>query len=110
MSADNWTICPKCQNNSQSYLAEMESKLNASYGKVPSMTWKAEWNKFSISKQSVTKPTDTLREDYEIGMLQDGSFYCSYGCSCQECGFSFAFKKEISANDILKTQPTKQQE
>lgn len=31
----------------------------------------------------------TLREDYTIGVDEDGAFHISYSGACNECGYSF---------------------
>lgn len=35
-----------------------------------------------------------LREDYEQGITQEGEYYCYYSGVCNECGFTYHFKKE----------------
>lgn len=88
MSADNWTICPKCKLKHESDFAKKREKVRESYGKIPS-------NLFIASMEAVKEPPkleETLREDYCQGMSDDGTYLCSYGCSCDKCGFSFSFK------------------
>ena len=43
--------------------------------------------------------SNTLREDWDIGMLEDGTFSVEYSCMCRVCGFSFDFKHSQVAQD-----------
>jgi Fe-S cluster biogenesis protein NfuA len=35
---------------------------------------------------------NSLREDYEIGIEENGYFYVEYAGKCDDCGFSFHFE------------------
>jgi len=90
MSADNWTICPKCAAKHQSDFAKKREKVQASYGKIPAA-------QFIIAMDEVeTTPRleETLREDYCQGMSIEGIYSLEYGCSCRVCDFSFSKKIE----------------
>jgi len=50
---------------------------------------RVEW-KSEIDKNS-------FREDYEIGLSEDGYFSVSYGGRCDRCGFSFQYNYEKKA-------------
>jgi len=39
----------------------------------------------------------TLREDYELGIYEDGTFEVSYHAHCSECEFKFSYKHEEKA-------------
>jgi hypothetical protein len=90
MSADNWTTCPRCKAKAE---ADDKGKIDAAakaYGKVSA----EEYEKLVADARSPAQfDTDTLREDYEIG-VHNGEFSVSYGCSCNVCGFKFSFKHE----------------
>ncbi len=92
MSADNWAICPQCW--SLAVAANRQSRLDAgaAYGKVDPEEY---LRMLAESKKEPDTTTfeSTLREDYELGVNEDGQFYVSYGCSCR-CGYSFKFKHE----------------
>lgn len=63
MSADNWGVCPKCES--------LE-------------------NRFAIENHLHAPSVDnSLREDYELGIVK-GEFYVFYKGQC-DCGFSFKF-------------------
>ena len=44
---------------------------------------------------------NTLREDYDIGIDEDGEFEISYWASCEECKFQFKFdhKQKVPLNE-----------
>lgn len=87
MSADNWRVCPRCQANKNRNLAEEMNKVAASYGKVPPSEYVESMKRFGAEQ-----PIElTLREEYELGMTENGTVYISYACAC-ECGFGFSFK------------------
>jgi len=35
---------------------------------------------------------ETLREDYEFYLNDEGEFFVSYKASCDRCGFKYSFK------------------
>lgn len=90
MSADNWTICPKCKIKNDKANEKHILDTAAKYGKIPVEEY------IQLAKETempiILKPT--LREDYEIGMAEKG-FYVSYSCQCTECGFSFSYERKI---------------
>ena len=73
MSADNWRVCPKC-------LVEYQRKFEEN---------------LTYSLQ------ETLREDYELGIKSDGTFFVDYRSGCTACDFSFSFKH--TANTLEKS-------
>lgn len=90
MSADNWDTCPRCRKR---LLAEHEAKVRAvvaSYGKVPPETYMADFQ--AVQKQP--QPPASLREDYQLGVNDDGLFYVVYRCRCEHCDFRHEFKHE----------------
>jgi hypothetical protein len=82
MSANNWTICPKCNNK----ILELEKEISENYGKISELEYSR--LKSTLKRDTVTK--NTLREDYEIG-IHKGEFEMSYGCSCSKCGFEYYY-------------------
>lgn len=93
MSADNWTVCPKC--NSAAVLAREEAQLKAgaAYGKVPP----AEYIAMTEEANKPVTTDSTLREDYELGLNEDGQFEVSYRCSCNNCKWQYKFAHSESA-------------
>lgn len=90
MSADAWRICPKC-TRVESKKAVAEREADEAYGKVS----KDEWQRLQKYADSLRdEPEETLREDYEIFMDEDGKLYINYRCSCGICGFSHHYEYE----------------
>lgn len=90
MSADNWGMCPVCQKRANDDLATRMAAAAELYGKVPAEEWMA-------TQTKAAKPVKleyTLREDYEIGLGEDGRFYATYGGSCDVCGLEHRHKFE----------------
>jgi hypothetical protein len=90
MSANNWTVCPKCKAEAKRMHAEKEATLAKSYGKVPAETWLA----MQAEVATVHALEETLREGWDLGVDEEGRFYVSYRCSCDACNFTFTFKQE----------------
>jgi hypothetical protein len=89
MSADNWTRCPACRAKALAEYVAAKRKLDADYGKVPVEAFVARRDALKDPPQL----EDTLREDYEIGVLPGGEFIVRYSCSCSKnCGFSHKYK------------------
>ena len=90
MSADNWRICPQCQARDVAEKKKLDIELAASYGSISSEDW-------LVLKEKIDNPTqleETLREDYEFFMGNEGLFYAKYSAQCTECGFEHDFKHE----------------
>lgn len=87
MSADSYSVCPKCS------LAAAKSKLDAvaaaelAYETKPAR----EWERLRRIADSIPEPDQTVREDYEIGLLTSGQFIVTYEGSCSACDFHFKF-------------------
>ena len=90
MSADNWAICPRCKAKKD---VEAETRVKAAqdaYGKVSA-------EKYTQLLDAAKAPVaygNSLREDYRLGIDEDGDFTVSYRGSCRDCGFSHEFKHE----------------
>lgn len=99
MSADNWSICPKCVKNRTQELEKKKAEIVKNYGKVSSEEYFRlidSLKKEEVSCSFETKEVLTLREDYEIGISENGEFSVGYSCSCSTCAFLFRFKhKEV---------------
>lgn len=97
MSADNWTTCPKCKIKHEEQLAADQRRVSSSYGRVPAEKYVEAVRKLENPKQL----EQTLREDYSQGIDENGEYSCSYGASCQECGFSFSFSTKIEPETVF---------
>ena len=65
MSANNYSVCPKCGGTDGECL----------------------------SCGHHHEAERTLREDWEIGIWK-GKFHISYGATCSKCGFEFGYVRE----------------
>lgn len=95
MSADNWGACPKCVHVATQAHAVDLKKANESYGKVSPEVYRAMIQK----AERPLEHANTLREDYEMGINNDGLFYVKYQGRCTSCGFSFSFDQSVAAYD-----------
>jgi hypothetical protein len=90
MSADNWTTCPECSAKEKAKREAAAKRASEAYGKVS-----IEKHRELCEAAQQQKPLDsTLREDYELGVDDDGVFRIDYHCSCNKCGFVWTCKRE----------------
>lgn len=80
MSADAWRICPRCKIGAEKKASASVKNLAASYGKIP----EPEYLEMKAKIESAKPPEETMREDYEIGMDEDGTLEISYRYSCAD--------------------------
>jgi hypothetical protein len=87
MSADNWTICPRCHEQYEKDLEAFERKVNESYGNVPP----EEYIRLLSERAQLEEKQEpqTLREDYEQGIIE-GEYYLRYSARCSKCGWLFS--------------------
>lgn len=95
MSADRWGVCPNCKKIHDGKAKYETDRLAGMYGKVPV-------DEFLTRKKThdtlVAMPLpNTLREDWGVGMDEDGNFSFEYYASCKECGWEFSYKYEQDA-------------
>lgn len=95
MGADNWGICPKCKQDAYKSTQELQARAAAAYGQIPV----SEYMALLEESQKEVKLETTLREDYEIGIDEDGDFYASYRGGCDVCQFEFTFKEQRNVLD-----------
>jgi ribosomal protein L37E len=93
MSADNWTTCPRCFKRALQDRRNQAQAADDAYGKVPP----DEWMRLKEESRMSVPVTDSLREDWEIGVENNGVFKVVYSCSCSVCGFGFDYRHEESA-------------
>lgn len=90
MSADNWAICPQCVKNLRDEILALHARVEQAYGTVN----RDEYDRIVAelkSKEGTQIIKTTLREDYEIGIVED-MFDIHYGASCTDCGYSFKYQ------------------
>jgi hypothetical protein len=62
--------------------------VEAVYGTIPS-------HEYASRRQNAYEPValdSTMREDYELGVDDDGEFSISFSASCSTCGYRFMFE------------------
>ena len=92
MSADNWAVCPRCLKAARAEQARAEEAARAAYGAAPV-------EEFDRLRAEAAKGIDaerlrTFREDWYIGILDDGEFRVSYKGSCNVCHLHHEFKHD----------------
>jgi rubrerythrin len=95
MTADNWATCPKCLAEFAAKKAAAIAKAKSQYGNEPAEIFLAN---LALAEAMHDRPRETLREDYDIGVDDDGSFEVVYSCSCSRCGFKFEYKDSQSVD------------
>lgn len=99
MSADNWTTCPKCEEDSAKALKALfegyEKYTADAYGKVPLEDFEAKRREFSTAilnlEERMESKAKNLREDYEFYGADTGTLTISYSCSCRVCNFQWEY-------------------
>ncbi len=92
MSADAWRVCPKCNEAREKETLTMEADVEASYGKVPPEEYIRKLSELNSRKSLDEMGETTLREDYEIGIDEDGEFFINYRGGCTKCKFHFEYE------------------
>ena len=93
MSADNWCFCPKCKKQNDALNEQRILDAAKQYGVIPA-------DEYIALAEEVAKPieiTETFREDYDIGIYPDGSFFVSYRGQCTVCDAEYTFGEEVKA-------------
>lgn len=89
MSASNWTTCPQCERELKESIIHYRDIVENQYGQIT----QEEYMKAIDFLNSPPELGETLREDYEVGIL-NGTFEVSYRASCRNCTFSY--KEDIA--------------
>ena len=87
MSADRWAICPKCRKKAVGEKESLIKKAEDGYGQLS----QKDYETIVFDSRTPINLTETLREDYEIYMEDDGLFSVEYSASCDTCGFKYNF-------------------
>ena len=82
MSADNWAMCPICRNLPE----EWRDGIDHLYGKISLEEFHQTEEKYKALQ------TETVREDYDIGLLDDGLVHVGYLGVCQNCGAEWEYQ------------------
>jgi hypothetical protein len=95
MSADNWTVCPRCKANVTTNYIEAQEELSRAYGVVTLDKYRFIEKKVRDLFEALDEMPEALREGYEIGVDEGGIFEVSYSCSCHNCDFEFSHKESV---------------
>lgn len=90
MSADNWSVCPRCRDRAKAEkIARAQAAVDA-YGKVSAEEYAA------LVERSTEplEPKETFREDYEFYGASGGTVTASYSGHCDVCGLGVDFQYE----------------
>ena len=90
MSANNWSTCPRCVAANRETQRKRLAAVQKKYGKIPAEKWEA----LAAEARQPMEDTESLREDYELGITNEGEFFVIYRASCEYCGFKHDFKHE----------------
>lgn len=91
MSADRWSVCPKCSQQKDDNVKRFHEEVMNNYGKLPVEQWLALRTE---AERTESQPIpETFREDYYIQSPIYGasSVYVSYEGKCSACGFAIDF-------------------
>lgn len=101
MSADRWSICPKCMKAAERAKADLIKRVETDYGKIAADEY-LELVEQSRQLLAQGSQTWTMREDWKMGICLV-EFRVDYCASCEECGFSYAFKhtEKLSDDNLL---------
>ena len=88
MSADNWAICPKCKKMALDKQYEQLVKIRKKYGEMSPDEYEAA----IFATNTPIELDETLREDYEFHIDEEGLFSAEYSARCDRCGFKHSFK------------------
>ncbi len=93
MSAENWALCPQCEKAEGENKAFRANEAKESYGKIP----EAEYLELIVKNNKPIILEETLREDYEIGIFDEGlgkQLLISYSARCEneDCDFKIDYK------------------
>jgi hypothetical protein len=94
VSADKWTVCPKCKIRHEKRIESNEQILAEQYGKIDLVSYKLLEERLGAVPDEYED--EEMREDYELFMDDDGHLYISYSAYCtnDECDFRYNFKHE----------------
>ena len=90
MSANNWTDCPKCREASRIAKDLALQLATEAHGKVPV----GECEKMLTDTVAMGFVSNSLREDYSLGLSREGKFEVRYRAYCATCGFEYTFHEE----------------
>lgn len=90
VSADNWRACLRCAARREAELAAEQVGIDEDYGQVPVDEF--DQRRLDLANKRAEPVKETFREDWEIGVFDDGEFFVSYRGGCSVCDLRHEFK------------------
>lgn len=102
MSGDRYSQCPKCTARIFSEDNDKIEAVEAEYGKIPPKEFAIKMN----DAQQTRSVSETLREDWEfVWNTGKSKLRIRYGCTCEDCGFTFSHDETVLVPTRPKDQP-----
>lgn len=92
VSADNWTVCPRCQRQRQAYIASKRTAVAELYGKVPVDEF--DDARKELAALEANEPVRSFREDYDLYGVEEGCLTIVYSGGCTTCNLKFDHHSE----------------
>lgn len=102
MSADRWSVCPRCTSRLEAEICARQEALDAAYGTVA-------LDEFGQMRAVVEALRNTLateghdrytfREDYEFYGASEGFVTADYSGSCSTCGLKVRLEHTVHFED-----------
>jgi hypothetical protein len=92
MSANRWSVCPKCKRIKEKEKRAKIQKIAESYGKVSASDYQKMLT--DLSREKDLRPEQTLREYYQLWIDENGKVHISYYASCDKCKLDYEHRHE----------------
>ncbi len=94
MSADNWLVCPQCDDNKEAEENRMVNLLRKDYGKISAENYEERQREVKAFLREELE--ETLREDYDYQLdPATETLGVYYKCHCSVCSFGFEVHEDI---------------
>ena len=96
MSADNWSVCPRCKAEAEKHYDAQAEKVQAAYGSVTVEHFDQMRGDLAQHRVDIDEFSPTFREDYSwfIDADEPGTVYGTYSGECTVC--SLTAKVDVS--------------
>lgn len=105
MSADNWTVCPRCLLRARKEIETRAETLRAGYGTLSHEEYLALVHAPAPEILGSRPPRD-FREDYEVSGAETGTVTIGYSGSCQTCELELNFTQEHLLLNVNDEEPS----
>lgn len=89
--------CPRCRKRAEDAKHAEHLAAAEAYGKVPA-------DEYERLRQAAAVPIvldQTLRENWDIGLSDEGEFAVDYAASCTECGWNFTYEHQQGPEKVF---------